>query len=96
MIRIAANPSPFEQAEAQLVETMFYDQWAPFGENSVSKPRGTFVPRWEDVQGDPEPDLRELLVRKKKRRKKTPTVEPDETPQCIRVRGLDGKIVYRL
>ena len=26
MIRIAANPSPFEQAEAHLVETMFYDQ----------------------------------------------------------------------
>ena len=61
MIRIAANPSPFEQAEAHLVETMFYDQWAPFGENVVAKPRGTFVPRWEDVQDDPEPDLRELL-----------------------------------
>ena len=29
MIRIAANPSPFEQAEAHLVETMFYNQWAP-------------------------------------------------------------------
>ena len=26
MIRITANPSPFEQAEAHLVETMFYDQ----------------------------------------------------------------------
>ena len=25
MIRIVANPSPFEQAEAHLVETMFYD-----------------------------------------------------------------------
>ena len=95
MIRIAANPSPFEQAEAQLVETMFYDQWAPFGENSVSKPRGTFVPRWEDVQDDLEPDLRELLARKKKR-KEAPAVEPDETPQCIRVRDLDGRIVYKL
>ena len=38
MIRIAANPSPFEQAEAYLVQTMFYDQWAPSGESSVSKP----------------------------------------------------------
>ena len=38
MIRIAANPSPFKQAEAYLVETMIYDQWAPSGENSVSKP----------------------------------------------------------
>ena len=45
MIRVAANPSPFEQTEAHLVETMFYDQWAPSGENMVAKPRGTFVPR---------------------------------------------------
>ena len=84
MIRIAANLSPFEQVEAHLVETMFYDQWVPSGENSVSKPRETFVPRWEDVQGDPEPDLRELLARKKKR-KEASAAEPDETPQCIRV-----------
>ena len=95
MIRIAANPSSFEQAEAHLVETMFYDQWSPSGENSISKPRGTFVLGWEDVQDDLELDLRELLVRKKKR-KEAPTVEPDETPQCIRVRGLNGRIVYKL
>ncbi|XP_030936409.1 uncharacterized protein LOC115961593 [Quercus lobata] len=81
MIRIAANPLPLEQAEAHLVETMFYDQWAPSGENSVSKPRGTFVPRWEDVQGDPKPDLRELLAGKKKR-KEAPAVEPDDTPSA--------------
>ena len=84
MIRIAANPSPFEQAKAHLVETMFYDQWASSAENSVVKPRGTFVPRWEDVQDDPEPDLRELLARKKKR-KEALAAEPDEIPQCIRV-----------
>ena len=73
IICIAANPSPFEQAEAHLVETMFYDQWALSGKSSVSKPRGTFVPKWEDVQGDLEPDLRELLVRKKKRKEKMHT-----------------------
>ena len=77
MIRVAANPSPFEQTEVHLVETMFYDQWAPSGENVVAKPRGTFVPRWKDVQDDPEPDLRELLARKKKR-KEAPAVELDE------------------
>ena len=65
MIRIATNPSSFKQAEAHLVETMFYDQWALSGESLVSKPRGTFVPKWEDVQGDPESDLRELLAQKK-------------------------------
>ena len=95
MIRIAANPSPFEQAEAHLVEIMFYDQWALSGESSVSKPRGTFVPKWEDIQDDPEPDLRELLARKRKRREAS-AIESDDTPQCIRVRGPDGRIVYKL
>ena len=38
MISIAVNPSPFEQAEAHLVETMFYDQWAQSRESTVSKP----------------------------------------------------------
>ena len=81
---IAANPSPFEQAETHLVETMFYDQWALFRESSVLKPRCTFVPKWEDVQGDPEPDLRELRAQKKKR-KEALAVELDDTPQCVRV-----------
>ena len=53
------------------------------------------MPRWEDVQGDPEPDLRELLARKKKR-KEASAVESDDTPQCVRVRDLDGRIVYKL
>ena len=68
MICIAANPSPFEQAEAHLVETMFYGQWASLRESTISKPRGTFVPKWEDIQDDPKPNLRELLARKRKRR----------------------------
>ena len=79
MIRIAANPSPFKQVEAHLVETMFYGQWASSRESSVSKPRGTFVLKWEDVQGDLEPDLRELLAQKKKR-KEALAVELDDTP----------------
>ena len=95
MIRIAKNPLPFEQAEAHLVETMFYDQWAPSGESSVSKPRGTFVPKWEDIQSDLELDLRELLAREKKR-KEAPAAESDDTSQCVKVQGLDGRIVYKL
>ena len=84
MIRIVANPSPFKQAKAHLVETMFFDQWAPSRESLVSKLRGTFVPRWEDIQSDPEPDLRELLSQKKKR-KEAPAVESDDAPQCVKV-----------
>ena len=95
MIRIAANSSPFEQAEAHLVETMFYNQLAPLGESSVSKPRDTFVPKWEDIQDDPKPNLRELLARKRKRREVLAT-ESDDTSQCIRVQDLDGRIVYKL
>ena len=61
MIHIAANPSSFEQAEAHLVETMFYDQWALSGESSVLNPQGTFMPRWEDIQNNLKPDLWKLL-----------------------------------
>lgn len=39
MIRIAKNPSPFEQAKAHLVETMFYDEWTLSRESSISKPQ---------------------------------------------------------
>ncbi|KAK9990982.1 hypothetical protein SO802_025967 [Lithocarpus litseifolius] len=82
MIHISANPSPFEQAEAHLVETMFYDEWAPSGESSFSKPTGTFVPKWEDIQEDLEPNLRELLMRKRKR-KEAPTPEHGNMPRCV-------------
>ena len=79
MICIAVDPSPFEQAEAHLVETMFYYEWAPFGESLVSKPQGTFIPRWEDVQEDLKLDLKELLMRWKKR-KNAPTSKLSGTP----------------
>ena len=74
---------------------MFYDKWAPYGESSVSKPQGTSVPRWEDVQDDPKPDLRRLLMQKKKR-KEVPTLKSDNALQCIRIRTPDGRIVYKL
>ena len=77
------------------METMFYDEWASPGESSVSKPSGTFVPRWEDVENDPEPDLRELLNRKRKR-KEVLTTESNSLSCCIRVKTLDSKIMYKL
>ena len=51
-----------------MVETMFYNKWAPFGESLVSKLQGTFVPKWEDIQDNPKLDLMELLMRKIKRK----------------------------
>ena len=53
------------------------------------------MPRWKDVQDDPEPDLTELLARKKKR-KEVLAAELDEVPRCVRIRGLDGNIIYKL
>uniref|UniRef100_A0A2N9EI75 Uncharacterized protein n=1 Tax=Fagus sylvatica TaxID=28930 RepID=A0A2N9EI75_FAGSY len=65
-IRIAANPTPFDQSESHLVEASLYDEITPAGEASLSKPVGTPLLRWEDIRDDPEVDLRELLERKKK------------------------------
>lgn len=93
MIRIAPNPSSFEQVEAYLVETMFYDKWDSSGESSISKPTGTFVARWKDVENDPEPNLREILARKRKI-KKALTSESDSLLRCIKVETPDGRIVY--
>ena len=95
MVRIVANSSPFEQAEAHLVKTMFYNKWAPFGESLVSKPQGTLMPRWEDIQDDLKPNLRRLLMHKKKR-KEAPTLELDNAPQCVKVQTLNGRIIYKL
>ena len=53
------------------------------------------LPMCKDVQDDPEPDLRGLLARKKKR-KEAPAAELDEVPRCVKIRGLDGKIIYKL
>ena len=63
----------------ELSETMFYDEWTPFGEILVSKPQGNFVPRWDNIQDNPEPNLRELLMWRKKR-KEAPTSESSDMP----------------
>ena len=79
MIWTVVNLSPFEPAEAHLIETMFYDAWVPLGESLVFKPQGTFVPRWEDIQDDSKLDLRGLLMRKRKWMK-APASESSGTP----------------
>lgn len=53
------------------------------------------MPKWRDIQDDLEPDLRELLARKRKR-KEAPTADSEDTPHCVRIRGPDGRIVYKL
>lgn len=57
-----SKPIPIQAGDIHLVETMFYNEWALFGESSVSKLIGTFVLKWEDIQDDPKLDLRKLLL----------------------------------
>uniref|UniRef100_A0A2N9HNA9 Integrase catalytic domain-containing protein n=1 Tax=Fagus sylvatica TaxID=28930 RepID=A0A2N9HNA9_FAGSY len=68
-IRIAANPSPFDQTEAHFIEAALYDELST-EEPPIIKPSGTPLPDWEDIRNDPDVDLREVLERKKKRKER--------------------------
>uniref|UniRef100_A0A2N9G9A0 RNA-directed DNA polymerase n=1 Tax=Fagus sylvatica TaxID=28930 RepID=A0A2N9G9A0_FAGSY len=91
-IRIAANPSPFDQTEAHFIEAALYDELST-EEPSIIKPSGTPLPDWEDIRNDPDVDLREVLERKKKRKERM--AEDENAPRCIRVQMPDGRIVYQ-
>ena len=67
-IRIAANPTPFDQSESHFVEAALYDEIAPVREASLAKPVGIPLPKWEEIKDAPETDLRDLPERKKKRK----------------------------
>ncbi len=60
-IRIAANPTPFNQSKSYFVEAALYDEVAPVGEASLAKPVGIPLPKWEEIKDAPEADLRDLL-----------------------------------
>ena len=94
-IRIAANPTPFQQTKAHLVEMTFYDEWASFGKSSMAKPMGTLMPRWEEIEDDQEPNLRELLIQKKRKNEEA-TRSKGSLSQCIQVNLPGGKAVYCL
>ena len=66
LIRIAANPTPFNQSKSYFVEATLYDEVAPVGEASLTKPVGIRLPKWEDIKDASEADLRDLLEQKRK------------------------------
>lgn len=78
-----------------MVEKIFYNEWALFGESSIAKPYGTSVLRWEEIKDDLEPNLRGLLKQKRKR-EEAPTTESNSSPHCVMVKKLDNRIMYRL
>lgn len=49
----------------------------------------------EDIENDPEPNLRELL-RWKRKRNKAPTAKSNSLPCCVKVKTPDGRIIYKL
>ena len=61
----------------------------------MSKPQGTFIPRWEDIQDDLEPNLRRLLMQIKER-KDAPALESSDAPRCVRVQTPDDRIINKL
>ena len=93
-IRIAANSTPFDQSKSHFVKVALYDETTPAGEASLAKPIGIPLPKWEEIKDAPEADSRDLLERKKKRRAEASTSKSQ--PQCVRVRLLDGRTIYRL
>jgi hypothetical protein len=49
LVRIAANPTPFDQSKSHFVEAALYDEITPVGEASLSKLGGKtleMIPKW--------------------------------------------------
>jgi hypothetical protein len=93
-IRIAANPTPFDQSESHFVEVALYDEVALVGEASLAKPDGISLLKWEEIKDALEADLRDLLEQKRKRREEASTSKSQS--QCVRIRLLDGHTIYCL
>ena len=72
-IRIAANPTPFDQSESHFVEAALYDEVALTGEASLAKSVGIPLPKWEEIKDVLETNLRDLVERKKKRKAEAST-----------------------
>ena len=47
---IRATKNPFEQNEAYFTESTFFDEFAEEGETAITRPFGTQLPTWEEVQ----------------------------------------------
>jgi hypothetical protein len=93
-IRIAANPTPFDQSESHFIEAALYDEVALTGEASLAKPVRIPLPKWEEIRDAPDADLRDLLEQKRKRSEEGNTRKSQ--PQCVRVCLPNGRTIYRL
>nr|POE91662.1 hypothetical protein CFP56_18612 [Quercus suber] len=94
LIHIPANLAPFNQSEAHYLGAAFYDQLTISGEDAIAKPLGTLLPSWEDIKEGSKVDLRDLLERRKKYKKRKETTH--DAPTCEKIQLLDGCTSYCL
>ena len=73
LIRIPTNPTPFDLSEAHYFEATFYDELTPSEEDSTSRHVGIPLPSWQNIENDPEIDMRSLLNQKRKKRERGET-----------------------
>ena len=89
-VRIPVNHNPFSQGEVNFVETMFYDELEPDNESPMPGTLGAFV--LEEEEGGGTCDLRDLLKRKRQKRKPSTS----GSRECVVVREPGGRLIYSL
>ena len=87
LIRISANPSPFNQREVKFVENMFYNKLALDDECPASGTSGAHV--LEEEEGGNTHGLRDPLDRKRQK-KETSSLGSQE---CVVVREPGGRLI---
>ena len=91
-MRIPVNRNPFSQGEVNFAETMFYDELELDDESPApSTPRAPILEE-EEEGGKGTRDLRNLLERKRQKRK----LSSSRSRECVVVRELGGRLIYRL
>ena len=99
-IRIPTNPTPFDLSEAHYFEATFYDELTPSGEDSTSRLIGIPLPNWQDIENNPEIDMRSFLDQRKKKRERGETSSGASRgasqPRCVQVQLSDGRLGYCL
>lgn len=90
LIKIAMNPSPFNQNEVNFVVIMFRDELAPIEEYSIS--RFLWKPILEEEEESNEHNVRNHLNRKRQKRE----VSSSNLWWCVIIHKPGGRVVYHL
>lgn len=93
-IHIPHNDTPFDQAEANLLEVAIYNQLFISGEDATARPIGTSLPRWQEKKEQPKIDLLDPL-KKKKNQNESKKMAWD-SPKCEIIQLPDGCTQYSL